>query len=90
MTIRKKKDLGELHQLLLKACVPDAKGNVSITVLAQNQGISASACYKWIEDEKIPPQRVKKLVDQMTNYCIETGVKTVPVRIRDFDNFVYV
>jgi hypothetical protein len=56
------KELGELHDLLLKACPPNEKGTRSIPALAKALGISHQYVYRWIEEKKIPPKFVTKIV----------------------------
>lgn len=57
------KELGELHDLLLKACPANEKGVRSIPVLAKALAISHQYVYRWIEEKKIPPKFVKKIVE---------------------------
>ena len=57
------KELGELHDLLLKACPANEKGVRSIPVLAKALEISHQYVYRWIEEKKIPPKFVKKIVE---------------------------
>ncbi|ASW27688.1 transcriptional repressor [Klebsiella phage YMC16/01/N133_KPN_BP] len=56
-------DLGPLHDLLLQACPPDAKGKRSIMLLAKRLGVSYQNVYKWIEAGRVPPKRVKQIVE---------------------------
>lgn len=65
---------GPLHDLLLKACVPhkktpegeyvpDKDGVRSITVLAHTLGMSAWGVHKWVKNNRVPPEKVKKMVE---------------------------
>lgn len=56
-------DLGPLHDLLLRACPPDDEGHRSIMVLADKMGLSWQNLYKWIAGKRIPPKRVRQLVE---------------------------
>lgn len=58
------KELGPLHDLLLKACPPDAKSKRSIPVLAKFLGCSHQYIYRWIEDGKIPPKFARALAER--------------------------
>lgn len=57
-----KKQLGPLHDLLLRACPPDENREKSIYVLADRLGIRPYAIYKWIRNGRIPPNRAKEIV----------------------------
>ena len=57
------KELGPLHDLLLEACPPDAKGRKSIVGLATLLDCSHQYVYRWIENGRVPPQFVKKIVE---------------------------
>lgn len=57
------KELGKLHDLLLQACPANEKGVRSIPALAKALSISHQYVYRWIEEKKIPPKFVKKIVD---------------------------
>lgn len=80
MTIRRHKDGGPLHDLLLRACPPNEKGEKSITILAEKMGISAWSIHKWVKKGKIPPNRVKEIVELAPS----------EVSLADFTAFVYV
>lgn len=59
-----RKDLGPLHELLLKACPPDKDGKGSIrSTLAPALGVSMQYIYIWIRDKRIPPRFVKPIVE---------------------------
>lgn len=77
--LRRVRDLGPLHDLLLKACRPDSKGFRSIPVLASSLEISAYAVYKWVAAGKIPPGYVLKIVEMSDG----------TVSLEDFHQFVY-
>jgi hypothetical protein len=61
-TIRRLSDKGPLHDLLLKACPPDAEGVKSIPVLARAMKLSPWAIYRWIENARITPDRANEVV----------------------------
>lgn len=78
--VRQHQQLGDLQDLLLKACPPARKsGRVSIPVLAAHLGITASYVYKWIEQNQVPPKYVRKIVD------LSNG----KVNIGDFHDYVF-
>jgi len=65
---RKIKDLGPLHDLLIKACPPDNKGNKSIPLLAKALNTSMQNLYKCIDQNRIPtahqlPKRIIEISD---------------------------
>lgn len=78
-TIVRHKDGGALHDLLLRACPPDANGEKSITVLAGALGITPWAIHKWVKNGRVPPRRASRIVD------ISDG----RVTISNFTLFVY-
>ena len=57
-------DLGPLQQILLKACPAGENCGGSIkTTLAPALGVSHQYVYRWIEEGRVPPKFVKKIVD---------------------------
>lgn len=80
---------GPLHDLLLKACpphkkvdgiyVPDPEGVRSITVLAHTLGMSAWGVHKWIKNNRVPPQKVRAIVDNNPEV----------VSLQDFSPYVF-
>lgn len=60
--ILRREDNGPLHDLLLDACPPDAKGRKSISVLAGLLGIEPWSIHKWIKKKKIPAGRANQIV----------------------------
>lgn len=59
-----RKDLGELHKLLLKACPAKALAAGSIrSTLAPALGVSHQYVYRWIEENRVPPKFVAPLVE---------------------------
>lgn len=77
--ISRYKDLGELQDLLLKACPPDKNGKRSIPVLAKHLGVSNQYVYRWIDEESVPPKYVRKLVE----------ISDEKVSFNDFHKFVF-
>lgn len=73
---------GPLHDLLLKACPPNERGEKSITVLAEayDPPLSAWSIHKWIQKGKIPPKRAVETVDLAEGR----------VTLADFSPFIYV
>lgn len=57
------KDLGPVHDLLLRACRPDRNGQVSIPILARDLEMSAWGVYKWCHGSRIPGNKVARLVE---------------------------
>lgn len=62
-TVKRHRNNGPLHDLLLRACPPNAEGEKSITILSRKLKLSASAIHRWIKRNKIPPLRAKQVVD---------------------------
>jgi len=56
------KDLGPLQDLLLMACPAGPAGKKSIPVLAQHLATSHQYVYRWIDEKRVPPKFVAKLV----------------------------
>ncbi len=73
------KNLGPLHDLLLKACPPDEHGDVSIPRLAKLLDMSSWGIYKWIRQGSLPPSQVVRIVD----------VSQGRVSINDFSPFLF-
>ncbi|MCQ4311713.1 helix-turn-helix domain-containing protein [Pseudomonas stutzeri] len=73
------KNLGELQDLLLRACPPDSTGKRSIPVLAKHLGVSNQYVYRWIEEKSVPPKYVTKLVE----------ISDEQVSFSDFHKFVF-
>lgn len=77
--ISRYKQLGELQDLLLRACPVNDKGKRSIPVLAKHLGVSTQYVYRWIDDKSIPPKFVRRLVDMGDG----------KVTLDDFHKFVF-
>lgn len=75
------KDKGALHRLLLRACPPNAKGEKSITILANRLKLSAWAVHKWCNKGHISPNRARDVVDVADP---ESGIT-----LTDFSPFFY-
>lgn len=57
-------DLGQLHQILLKACPVVENATCSIRgSLAPALGVSYQYVYRWISDGRVPAKYVKKIVE---------------------------
>jgi len=64
LTAKGRLDLGPLHQILLKACPPAKNGPGSIqTTLAPALKVTHQYVYRWIEEGRVPPKFVSKIVD---------------------------
>lgn len=79
-TIRRHKENGPLHDLLLEVCPPDKDGFKSITILAKALKMSSWGVHKWVKHGRVPPLRVVQLVDMAPSKAT----------IADFSPFVYV
>lgn len=92
--IKRIKDCGPLHRLLLRACPPhrrvrdkdgkwgyepDKNGTKSIAILAHTLKMSAWGVQKWCKEDRVPPRRVTQMVDN----------NPTEVSIADFSPFVY-
>ena len=61
-TILRHKDAGPLHDLLIRACPPNRKGQKSIPVLAKAMELTKWNIYKWIKRGRVPPERAEEIV----------------------------
>ena len=84
----------KLTQLMLRAVPPNAHGNKTVTHLAKLMKVSRAAIYKWVDTDRIPPERVVQIVEigRITGY----NTKGKPIygeqsRVdrSEFDDFVY-
>lgn len=73
------KNLGPLHDLLLKACPPDEHGRRSIPVLARHLNMTSWGIFKWIKASHIPPKQAARIV------TLSEG----RVSLEDFTPFVF-
>ena len=88
--IDRHKDLGPLHDLLLKSTVPDRTGKKSITVLAKALGFTTWGCYLWIKKNRVPPHMAKKIVTIHEKHADRVGLREKDrVSVRDFDPYTY-
>lgn len=90
--IDRHKDLGPLHDLLLKVCVPEKKTRKkSITVLAKQIDFTPWGIYLWIKKGRVPAGRAKTLVGNHERYAKSVGGLPPKERVtlRDFDPYVY-
>ncbi len=71
----KMKDLGELGDLLLRACPPDDSGAVSIRHLANLTGVGVMNIYRWCRDDRLPANRVNHIVLLNNHYWLKRGIK---------------
>lgn len=97
-SIYRHQNLGPLHDLLLKATVPDRKtGKKSITVLAKSlpgtrgrKSLTTWNIFLWIKNLKLPPERALQIVSRHQKYADAVGLpKEDRVSLRDFDQYVY-
>lgn len=57
-------DLGDLHQILLKACPAGTNSTCSIKgSLAPALGVSFQYIYRWVSTGRVPPKYVKAIVE---------------------------
>lgn len=68
-----------LHTLLLKAVPENEHGNKTLAELARIIRVSRWAIRKWINKEKIPPERAQQIVN------LSEG----RVKLEDFHPYVY-
>lgn len=59
----KRQPQSELHQLLLRAVPPNGHGNKTILHLASLIPCRRWSVIKWINADKIPPARAKRIVE---------------------------
>lgn len=90
----------DLTRLLLEAVPENELGNKTITHLASCLGLARAAVYKWVAQQKMPPERVLQVVklsgvlkyDEKGRpvYDIDQkGLVRERVKREDFDRFVY-
>lgn len=77
--VRRLERLGPLHDLLLKACPPNAQGIKSIPILADAMELTPYTIYKWIANGKVPPGQAVRI----------TEISQGQVVRNDFDPYVY-
>lgn len=63
MSTRKLRNLGPLHDLLLRACPPNEQGIQSIPLLADAVGCTPATIYRWISIDKLPADRAVSVVE---------------------------
>lgn len=68
-----------LTKVMLTAVPPDEKGHKTLTNLARLIGVSKWGLRKWINAQKIPPERAMEIV----------RISDGRVKIEDFHEFVY-
>jgi len=93
---RSLKDLGPLHDLLLRACPPDDAGMKSVPILAKTHlNMTPFGVYKWIRNAKIPPEKAAIVVQINNDYWAaekkagrEVSQEEL-VSLEDFHPFVY-
>ena len=93
--VRSMKNMGPLHDTLIRACPPDPEGFKSIPILAVRLEMSAYGIYKWIKAGKLPPDKAKRVVEMNNGFwdAQEEQGKNIPedarVSLDDFHQFVY-
>ncbi len=60
-TDRRKKDLGPLHDLLLKACPPTSTGQRGIGILARRIGCTEATLFRIIKLRKMTPEKAQEI-----------------------------
>lgn len=82
-----------LTRLLLTAVPENKHGSKTVTHLALLMKLTRAGVYKWITQQKIPPERVMQIVEisRITGY--DDGGKAIlgdpRVKRDEFDEFVY-
>lgn len=56
------KDPAGLKAVLLSICPKDEKGNRSLKQLAAKLGLHYYTLYKWVNNGRVPPNQVQRLV----------------------------
>jgi len=83
----------KLHQLLLTAVPPNKHGNKTLTELARLTKLSKWAIRKWINNEKLSPERAMQIVNisKITGYDVDGKpiLGMARVKLIDFHEFVY-
>lgn len=93
-TYKKPQDAEHPLQVLLLRAVPENQyGNKTLTELARLCHVSKQAMRKWINNEKLRPERAKQIVEisQITGYD-EAGKPIrgkARVNLEDFHPYVY-
>lgn len=82
-----------LTQLMLRAVPPNEHGSKTVTHLAKLMKLTRAALYKWIDHQKLPPERVMQIVEisRITGYD-ESGEAILDeprVNRSEFDEFVF-
>lgn len=78
--VRKRKDNGALHKLLIKACPPDpVTGAKSVPLLAKSLGLSKQALNGAISRGKVRPGLAQQIVDMTDG----------EVTLSDFSPFIF-
>ncbi len=93
-TYEKPEDAGNALQVLLLKAVPEnAYGNKTLNHLAKLMHLSKWAIRKWINNEKIPPERAKQVVEISRIVGYDDKKKPIlgdpRVSLDDFHEFVY-
>lgn len=93
-TFNKPEDADNGLQVLLLRAVPKNKhGNKTLTELARLMHLSRWALQKWINNEKVSPERVKQILDisQIVGWNDDgEPIKgKARVKIEDFHQYVY-
>lgn len=60
--VRRFKDAGPLHDLLIQACPPTKDGSQSIPLLAERLKMTPQGVYKWITNGRVPPRQAVRVV----------------------------
>lgn len=82
-----------LTQLMLRAVPENEHGSKTVTHLAKLMKLTRAALYKWIDQQKLPPERVMQIVEiSRIIGCDEAGkpiLGKARVNREEFDEFVY-
>jgi hypothetical protein len=85
--VRRNSNLGPLHDLLLKACPPDANNTVSISILARQIDHTPQGLQRWISRNSIPPKKAKMIVE-LSQARTDVGPEG-KVSLADFSPFIF-
>jgi hypothetical protein len=61
--VSRKKELGALSELLLECCPETEDGPPSLPRLAKHLGISYQYVYRWVKEDRVPPNFVRHLTE---------------------------
>lgn len=82
-----------LTKLMLRAVPPNEHGSRTVTHLAKLMKLTRAALYKWIDQQKLPPERVVQIVSISEIESFDDKGQPILGEARvareEFDEFVY-